>query len=764
MKFKMISVLAMCVCLWSATAANAQFNDFNNQGLVGVGRIPANSFDTLGPNVDTLGGVFSAMAFDRNSLERSGNTYSGTLFGLPDRGFGDGAQDYVPRIQRFAFSVTPYYGTAPITAQNQITLQNNQTIRLAYPLGELLPAFAFFTGFDGNDTASQMFPRSLPSSLGQGRRSLDAEGLALRTQDGGFWVSDEYGPFIYRFNSAGLLQQTLPIPAAILPKTGAAFPRPNNFTGGTAPTVGRNNNRGIEGLSLTPDEKRLVAMLQSPTVQDSGGASANNSLNTRILVYDVEPGSPTQNTLVGEYVYILTNQGSAAGRSTPISALYALNGYQFLILERDNIGLGGNDGAPRYKKVNLADVSAATNIAGTGYDLESGAPGALQLPATTLPAEITPTARQDFVNLIDAAQLAKFGLNANAVRDQNSLSEKWEGLSLVPLNESNAPNDYLLLVGNDNDFKAATVFHNGVSVGTNAVTVDTMILAYRVTLPASRETAVHKRDFDGDAKSDLTVFRNGTWFTLNGNNQSTNARQFGLGTDKLAPADYDGDDKTDLAVYRNGVWYILNSQSNTVRAVSFGLADDIPAPADYDGDGKADIAVHRRSNGFWYFINSFNGVFRAVSYVNFNDALPQPGDYDGDSKADIAVWRPSNGGWYILPSTSVAVIPQQIPIFFGESSDLPMPGDYDGDGKTDIAVFRPSNGFWYQLRSSRTSANAFFGQQFGQNGDVPVTGDYDGDGKNDLAVYRNGVWFILPSLSVTAYAAQWGLPSDMPVQ
>lgn len=32
--------------------------------------------------------------------------------------------------------------------------------------------------------------------------SIDAEGLALG-KDGSFWISDEYGPYVYRFNSAG---------------------------------------------------------------------------------------------------------------------------------------------------------------------------------------------------------------------------------------------------------------------------------------------------------------------------------------------------------------------------------------------------------------------------------------------------------------------------------------------------------------------------------------------------------------------------------
>src|SRR5215475_6299801 len=65
-------------------------------------------------------------------------------------------------------------------------------------------------------------------------------------------------------------------------------------------------------------------------------------------------------------------------------------------------------------------------------------------------------------------------------QNANTICEKWEGLAVIPLNDAAAPNDYLLLIGNDNDFKASTVYHNGVPVGTNDFTVDMMLLAFRI--------------------------------------------------------------------------------------------------------------------------------------------------------------------------------------------------------------------------------------------------------------------------------------------
>ena len=96
---------------------------------------------------------------------------------------------------------------------------------------------------------------------------------------------------------------------------------------------------------------------------------------------------------------------------------------------------------------------------------------------------IAPVARQDLVQLISSNELARFNLNLKTNEDANTLTEKWEGLGLLPLGEPAAPDDYLLLVFNDNDFTATNVYQNGAIVGTNAFAIDNMVLAYRVTLP-----------------------------------------------------------------------------------------------------------------------------------------------------------------------------------------------------------------------------------------------------------------------------------------
>ena len=454
------------------------FTGFVNQGLVGVGRIAANQLDATG--LDTLGGLFSAMTFVPNSWSASGGSISGRLVGLPDRGFGDGAQDYRTRLQFVDFSITPVAPSAsgPLP-QTQILMANVGTLLLRPSANDA------YTGFNPDDTNVVGFPQSKLTGLGAGKRSLDPEGI-VRLADGSYFISDEYGAFVYRFGADGILTATLPVPAALIPqKTGGFVAYDANAT----IVSGRRSNRGIEGLSASPDGRRLFAMLQSPTIQDSGAANA--SQHTRILVYDIEAASPNFNGLIGEYVYQLTLRGDVtATRHTPISEVFAVNDHQLLVLERDGIGLGGTLGAPLYKRVNLVELNGASNILGTDWDKAVGTAGQKNLPALgdqlALTNGIIAAIRKDFVDLLNPADLAKFGMNAGAARDNNTVPEKYEGLALVPLNEPGAPNDWLMLVGTDNDYRAATVIHNGVNVGSNSGTngiADTMVFAYRLTIP-----------------------------------------------------------------------------------------------------------------------------------------------------------------------------------------------------------------------------------------------------------------------------------------
>ncbi|HEX8735760.1 MAG TPA: FG-GAP-like repeat-containing protein [Pyrinomonadaceae bacterium] len=270
-----------------------------------------------------------------------------------------------------------------------------------------------------------------------------------------------------------------------------------------------------------------------------------------------------------------------------------------------------------------------------------------------------------------------------------------------------------------------------------------------------RSTRPARFDFDGDGKSDLSVFRpsNGSWYIINSGSDSFTGFQFGTVGDRIVPADYDGDGRTDAAVYRGGTWY-LNRSSAGFTGVQFGLPDDIPAPADFDGDGRADVAVFRPSTGYWFISYSSNGAFIAVQFGVTRD-VPMPADFDGDAKADITVWRPSNGIWYRINSGNNTFFGAQ----FGQLNDRPLMGDFDGDGKADLAVFRPSNGYWYAAYSA---SGALLAAPFGVATDTPAPADFDGDGKTDIAVFRGGVWHRVTTANNSYSGLQFGIASDTP--
>ncbi|MCY7376996.1 MAG: carboxypeptidase regulatory-like domain-containing protein [Pyrinomonadaceae bacterium] len=267
-------------------------------------------------------------------------------------------------------------------------------------------------------------------------------------------------------------------------------------------------------------------------------------------------------------------------------------------------------------------------------------------------------------------------------------------------------------------------------------------------------------DFDGDGKTDLSVFRPSDnpnepdFYVQNSANNSFSSTAWGSVGDVPVNADYDGDGKTDYAVFRpsSGIWFVLRSADNSMFSARFGLATDRLVPNDFDGDRRADIAVFR--NGVWYILQSFDAQIRAVSF-GANGDLPVPSDFDGDDKTDVAVFRPSSGSWFVRRSSDG----NSTGINFGQSGDKPVVGDFDSDRKADFVVFRPSNGVWYLQKS----AAGFSSVPFGQNGDQPLQTDFDGDGKRDIAVNRNGFWYYLRSSDGVFVAKQFGANSDVPL-
>jgi hypothetical protein len=448
-----------------------------NKGLVAAGRLPADLRDKFG---ETFGSG-SGLAADVKDWTRSADAYRGTLYMLPDRGYNiSGTSDYRARLNKITV-------TLKLSAEGRPSLELTlaDTVLLtdttSKPLTGLDPLV------DGVRPAVGGYP-PLPQAT-TGAISIDAEAI-VQLDDGSFFISDEYGPSIYRFSADGRMISAIRPPEAFIPKRNGQDSFSSNNPGPDAPAPkpanpesGRQNNQGFEGLALTPDGKYLVALLQSATRQD-GGTSPETRQNTRMLTYDVIDRDHPK--LVREYVVPLPFYTNAEGkrRIAAQSELLALDDNRFLVICRDSDGgYASKSPTSRYRRIELLDTSKATNIAGSPYDS-----GVSLAPTGKLVDGIVPATLTTFIDINDNAQLGKVGLHNGEPNDRNNLYEKWEGLALLPALDPANPRDFFLFVSNDNDFITQNGFQaNAPYKDQSGADVDTMVLVYRVTVPELRK-------------------------------------------------------------------------------------------------------------------------------------------------------------------------------------------------------------------------------------------------------------------------------------
>lgn len=357
--------------------------------LIGVGTQPGTQTDRSGLEgkasdgtpLNTLGGHGSAIAYTGQGQE---------YLLLSDRGPKDGAVDFPCRFHRVEIRVEP-------GAREPVRVRLLDTVLLANERGERL------TG------ALEAVDPDHPERS----RRYDPEGIRVGP-DGTVYIAEEYGPRIDAFDTRGRHQRTLPVPTAFQPLRPA--PRPAQELP-PANTRGRQPNRGFEGLAITPDGEKLLAILQGPLLQDHALDAAGKRAGRfcRILEIRLRDGA------VRQFAYPLDDPRHG------ISEILAINDQQFLVLERD--GQAGT--ASRCKKIFHVDLSRASDISAVE-----------QLPADGLPPPLVPAAKRLFLDLLDP----RFGI----VGEQ--CPEKFEGLAFGP----DLPDGRrLLLVTVDNDFQPA---------------------------------------------------------------------------------------------------------------------------------------------------------------------------------------------------------------------------------------------------------------------------------------------------------------------
>jgi hypothetical protein len=359
---------------------------------------------------NAMGGI-SAIAY-----AGSGNTY----LLLPDRGpnaelypggeLVDNTKSYINRFESVDIAVT--YDSRKRSWHVLPVLTATTPLRNATPL----------TGSSLNNSGKRYFTglsSSIDVSVPTNSMRLDSEGLRVSNDGAHVFVSDEYGPFIYEFDrSTGQRVRSIRVPRGF----GAIHQAPIGANETANNGSGREPNRGLEGLAISPDGTILVALMQSPLLQDHAISKddgvTHTGINTRMLAIDLQhcTGGDVANCPSRQYLY----QESAPDRGN--SEIVAVNAQQFLVIERDSLA-----GPMSVKNIYLIDTSSATDIS---YVAE--------LPATGLPAGVTPVGKRLFLNLTD--MLYKAG---------QTIVEKFEGLAFGP---DLADGRRLLLVTVDNEF------------------------------------------------------------------------------------------------------------------------------------------------------------------------------------------------------------------------------------------------------------------------------------------------------------------------
>jgi hypothetical protein len=243
-------------------------------------------------------------------------------------------------------------------------------------------------------------------------RGLDTEGITTDGK-GGYWLCDEYGPFLINVDQRG----------RILSMHGPQAAEGEKSIAGGLPNVlkWRQPNRGFEGLTRMPDG-RIIAAVQSTL--DINGKSKKQARFTRLVSFDPATGKTAM------YGYPIDSEAYAKNNDAKIGDIVAIDNQHILLIEQGS----GKDDVMR-NLIYKVDLSRATDLA------------AFDKP-------------DEYPELDDEKTLAQRGIKLAAktrvvdLRQLGWQQEKAEGLALI--------DNKTLAVANDNDFGVKMVMKNPV--------------------------------------------------------------------------------------------------------------------------------------------------------------------------------------------------------------------------------------------------------------------------------------------------------------
>jgi hypothetical protein len=356
--------------------------------FLGTAELPPGTVDKSGLTDLLAGKVPHNQLGGLSALDYSG--HDDIYYVLPDRGPGDGGARYHCRWQTIELK-------PPAAPNGKASARVVGTTLLFATDGK--PLIGASTAFDPHGP--------------DGNHRFDPEGLRLGPS-GSVFISDEYGPYVFEFDSTGHQVRALDVPA----RYSIAHPAATKEEEVEANQSGRVANAGFESLAISPNGKRLYALIQLPLLQDSKRTKKGKvkGLNCRLLEIDLASGATR------EFLYPLDREGNKT------CEMLAIDDRRFLVIERDNQA-GQSAG---FKKIMKIDISGANDISAVA-----------SLPPKKLPKGVKPVSKLAYIDLLDS----RYGLAGP------QLAEKQEGLAWGP---ALADGRRLLWICVDNDFKPKT--------------------------------------------------------------------------------------------------------------------------------------------------------------------------------------------------------------------------------------------------------------------------------------------------------------------
>lgn len=216
--------------------------------------------------------------------------------------------------------------------------------------------------------------------------------------------------------------------------------------------------------------------------------------------------------------------------------------------------------------------------------------------------------------------------------------------------------------------------------------------------------------------------------------------------------DWNGDGRTDIGIFNNGTWTlaqlitikictlacITKTLVDPIAHIGFGEAGDLPVAGDWDGDGKSELGVFHVDPVLQtgVFILRVPGIIlvQPCSFCPFVPVpgfvpeshnfggpgnLPVAGDWDGDGRDSFGVLVPGAPGLMILTNDFVK---PQIIFTYGKPGDQPLAGKWTGDDFDLVGLFRDRQEAMLLSTVLGNSPDLIF--DFGAPGDKPVAGHW----------------------------------------